>query len=817
MQGDMDKTTQHRWVCFCVIGFLALLGASPLIHVGYTTNDETHIYYYFPYALPHFLVELGSSFKVSVLGLLHGFRPSLPALFTSPVFSMISAAANWPGRMRALSLLVHALNLFLFYRLAMVIFRSWGIAVLVVVVFLTLIQNSWDHNLLTGNTVQAAGFSLVLAAFLLFYSHFGTLKRSRLYLSAAVYFFALSYETNLVYFPLFFVIAAKEIGRYRREISFIWEKCRPVSLLVAVYLGAYFGMRYLLHFGTPVDFRVLGLSGMENNGGYNISIGFAKLPAIARVIAGTAIAAFPGFRYFFNHNFIAEYCAAPWGGPLDIIGLVKNIQALWFVKAVLAGGTVYALLRTIMVKAGVSLPALFLVAVYLTFAPGLPVSLVEKYQYMAKIGSVGMINTYHSFFGITFGLVTFVLWLNKRLAGDGNGWRRRMLVVIVPVLIAVFSILTDFSNHSYAVSQVQSQKKWESMDAFIASPAFKAIPPGSVIYAPSLFGQIGIMGIFPPYWTDYVEYKTGGTSNILDNPALIREYVRNPRIIFKNAGHEKIRIAGTRAELKELVSLDNPANLYYLQYGQEKKAPNQYIVFGKVRRVKASRAKLKFYGDDFYLYDFTKYRQIFLSGAVDGISGGKSLEITNGNNTRFRGDVFALPLVAEEKPGILGAKVKGVRLESVSVSGSPPSNTLVKPISLEFGEGAYSEEGEYRWCQRNCAVYVSNDSAEPQNVQFHAIFSTTDQPPSRLEVVGDSFHEDIVISTVTVGYSRSFRVMGNSDFKISFKSSAKRLDTPGDPRSLYFKIANASVNLNSGTAMQNSGRYRQFTDFSPTH
>jgi len=488
--------------------------------------------------------------------------------------------------MRLFSFVGHAVNLSLFYWLLKSVSSSARLGCLGVLLFLVFIQNSWDHNLLTSYMPHLYVFSLLLSSLILFLRYLETQTAKYLLWSASLYFFSLAYETNVVYLPVFFFFAFASARltennplRALRRAAFY---CRYLLGSALLYLFVYFVLRYC---GA-----VLPLTGSSENvvSGYSITAGFENIRRMLDVIVCHGLSSFPTFVYGYYRTFVNEGARYSHGQSLSPLLWLNEVKVAWVAKSVIAAFLTQYLLRSLTRKdlQQIALFPALMVGCYLTFAPGIPVSLVQKYQDWVQLGVLGYINTYFSLYGAVFLALVFLIYSMVSLTAMMPGGRLRLLraaaILAISCGIAAISLVVDYSNNSFTMRQLQSGHKWKSVDLFLQSKDFKEIPASSVIYAPGLFCAIGPMTVFPPYWTDYFAYKTGGTYNILDEKALIPAYIKNQRVIFDKPGSKNIKVVGTFAELKQIVDLRKPQNLYYLKFSQEIKDPSKTILLQRV-------------------------------------------------------------------------------------------------------------------------------------------------------------------------------------------------------------------------------------------
>ena len=543
---------------------LFLLTFLPLLNVGYTTNDETHLYYYYSYSLENFPLEFLNSFRIGVFMFLKFARHSLPSLLLSPFVGLLGAVYHDVLAMRLLSIVAHAVSISLFYAFLRLLSRSVRVAYLGVILFLVLIQNSWDHNLLVSYFQHLVYFAFMLASLILFVKYLRGKSGVLLLFSVLLYFFSIAYETLFVYLPVFMVLSwiesfhGPESGLSVRLQKAVFD-VRYFLIVSAVYLAVYFGFSNGA-FGLPDAART-----PDSYTGYVVNAQVSAVRGILETILCHGVSSFPGFIGLAYHKFVANYSVFRnfYGGHTLLLLLVFA----WVGKAVLAGAASFKLLKTITREDVSCFPAFYaiLLGFYLIFAPGVPVALVQKYQNWVAIGVLGFTNTYFSFYGVIFLITAVLVYLTVEVSTRFIKFRY-LFLVLFSLGISAICLFTDYSNAAFTNAQSQSGMKWKSVNSFLASDGYKALPSDSVIYAPSLFEYISIMRIFPQYWTDYFAYRSGETYRILDNSLITRKFCENPRVVFDKPGGRNIHVIGDYNELVEFMGKKRTANLYVLTY-----------------------------------------------------------------------------------------------------------------------------------------------------------------------------------------------------------------------------------------------------------
>ena len=137
-----------------------------------------------------------------------------------------------------------------------------------------------------------------------------------------------------------------------------------------------------------------------------------------------------------------------------------------------------------------------------------PLGFTPKYQDWAiNRSNVAYVPSYFSFFGTVFIISTIIVFLNQHMSKKNT--IATFYIVIVSVCVSLSSIMTDYYNYYVTLDQQLSNLKWISFNLFLNTAEFKAVPEGSILYAPTLWRARGIVSHFhdPRYWSDYVRKK----------------------------------------------------------------------------------------------------------------------------------------------------------------------------------------------------------------------------------------------------------------------------------------------------------------------
>lgn len=788
-----------------LILILTLFTFIPLLKVGYTTNDETHVNFIFTYDISHIFTQIYSEFKIDFYRFLENPRPNIATLLYSVPYHFFEKLYLNISYMRILSITIHIINLYLLYYLIRLIFKSTKTGFFAILIFLVSVQNSWDHNLLTSYSHHLLLISYILLSFICYYKYYELKKKKYLIASAILFFLCLSYETYAVYFPLYFIISfyynGKEKSAIFPRIKKLLFDLKYAGIFFIIFLLFYFIMGHINKDNSLAGIEALGYEKSTENYGYTTSYGLSAIKQILNVIYQFAIASFPTYIFFHSKKFLNEYSTSFGSFQYSISYLINNIQMIWMLKALISGYLLYHLLSSLksrIISIKLLIPGL-VISLYLIFAPGIPVSLVKKYQDWVQMGTMGFINTFHSFFGVIILLIILILivfnLLNKIKIENTKKIATVIFMTVVIIIFSMISVITDFSNNAYTLSQVQSTYKWKMVDLFIKSEEFKKIPPGSIIYAPSLFKSIGIMEIFPPYWTDYISYKTGKTKNIIDYPELIKDYVKNPRIIFTESEEEKIKVAGTHEFLLNDISQRQTKNLYYLNYIQDKKEPNQYMVFGKVNEKNDYHNGAELYADEVYVFSLSKYRRYSITGFTDEKIHGE-LIIDDIRKLNYDGNKFSVEIDKNNEPEVfIKTKLRAgnINLKTISLSNNADTPINNSYIYASFGNGFYQDEITHRWAKNNSTMYIVNKFNHAMRVEIQAIFATGFEKKSRLTIKARDFTDEMAISSKGGEYKKVLFLPANSAYSLQLVSDTEKVNAPKDKRALFYNIRGVTL------------------------
>jgi hypothetical protein len=490
----MANNRQIEWILFIAI----ILFFYPYLSLGFTTNDDAFNQVY------HSWVEFKEgAFKQGRIQffLFHWLVIKLSFLVESLFFIKLIAT---------LSIIINILYLaFFIEKITVQKYYSY----IFIIVFITFLQDSWDHFLLTSSPlIYTVGFSLFLASLHLYI--FSTATPKKLMISAGLFVLTLQVSEMFVLFFVFYPLFSR---LYLNKGLFYNLKYHIISS--AIYLSIYIAFRLI--YGSVYVGNSVG------------SGGFSILDSIQTLLI-YSLYTFPS-ALFFTHtatglgdmnnvlNYPFDFNLA--SNPLSkfkynvkVLTLnVEELNVIWIIKYLLFIGVVFESLKHINIINRKNLNLLILFAILLLFVPNSLHSLVSKYQQWAIVGnSKGYVGTYMSYFGMGLLLTLFIVYLKELGWFTRPSFLSRAGLGLVILFLFFISTFVSISNEAIFNLKKQSHYRWELMDKFFTTNVFKNLDEGTNIYAIGLTDSIGAVDKYQPladersdYWDRYVLMKTG--------------------------------------------------------------------------------------------------------------------------------------------------------------------------------------------------------------------------------------------------------------------------------------------------------------------
>jgi hypothetical protein len=726
-----------------LIVLLAVMTCLPLLQTGYTTSDDAYL------ALR---IQEGRQSSGYVVAMDSG---RLQHLITGNVAPLAYAGGRyWLMKTLAIGAIFATIGS-MFYALRL-ISGSSAFATLTVVFFFSFVQHTHDHNLLTAypvlSTTALTAFWLSIATWWL-----ALQGRRRMAVVSVVLFVCslLVYENFLVYacvFPVLTLLMRQGSWPERlRRAAMTPHVFATVGMLVAI-LG------FRMFFQTDIGRQMMATEQYVFN---------FDLRRIWKVIERYGSSAFPLHYARVYRPMITDFYMGYGVFRVTLRDVFKVVEVAWLVKAVIVAYLTFLLTtrrEQLMQQRGV----LWFIALVLIVLTNLPLAITTKYQAWAiENYSHGYLTSYFVFFGVVIllallieGAVSWVLHRSRR-----GGY---LLAGVFATLAFVVCYSTDLINAHVAHTEKQMYDKWKTVDQWIASPSFRAIPEGSLILAPSLFEHYpGTVHVFDDYWTDYVRLH-GKKRKV--------EVLREREDWFSRA--------------KEMDAADR---LYFLELTQEQRGDASYLVFG---RVIDARPGMAIASTDLDILAHARADRFRIMGRLFGSADEcRARVFVNGAPTdgtfsdRFGAHVDVLRNAREWL---------WVRLSSAGASMAPDSILITDaavpvdgPVDVLYGKGFHLDEVTYRWAEQSATLTLRNrtDRVVRADLQFEVQApALTSGASARLEVVAGEAR-----ATWPIGPDLEKRVLpveipARASLDVLFSTNAPKAEAPLDPRTLVMKF-----------------------------
>jgi hypothetical protein len=524
-------------VVFCALAVFVLF---PHLKTGFTTNDDLNTnlmalnfdrFVDYPLKLAKgqgrfsqavntyldwvpYLLESDTAYQISRLG---------PILVNTLLFAAVVSLFSGSSRLGLLSAVLH----------------------------LSFLQNNWGHCLLTSYPfVFQFGIGCFFLSLLCFRLHArGAGKRWALW-CGILYFLALLVSEAFVLYILVFACLST-IYAERDGVKNTVRNCAGL-LIPALTPLVFFLVCYLA-------FRWFHPSQYSGN-----RLAEFSARAFLRVVAQFSAGTFPGVFFLVDPQAVERTFDGFGHHRPNLFFLLSHLKAQWIVKALLSSSfCAWIIVRMSAEPGGKKLWKVLALGILATILPLVLLGLTGKYQQWASQGVLAYVFSFFAFYGTVL-VLGAILALCFHLAKNRRGLSGFALVFIGG-LVALGSLTSDYYNHYVTVDQQLSQLKWTVVERFFQTDEFQSLKPGSILVAPSLWRQRGIVAIRPGYWSKYFEAKTG----------------------------KKLFVAQDASEASK--ALDAPSeeqpDIYYLNYLQEPKSPNQLLVFAPLENSESRTAE----------------------------------------------------------------------------------------------------------------------------------------------------------------------------------------------------------------------------------
>ncbi len=719
----MTNNRQIEWILFIAI----ILFFYPYLSLGFTTNDDAFNQVY------HSWVEFkDGAFKQGRIQffLFHWLVIKLSFLVESLFFIKLIATISIIINILYVAFFIEKITLQKYY------------SYIFIIVFVTFLQDSWDHFLLTSSPlIYTVGFSLFLASLHLYV--FSTATPKKLMISAGLFVLTLQVSEMFVlfcvFYPLFSRLYLNKGLFYKLKYHFIFS---------AIYLSIYLIFR--LTYGSVYVGNSVG------SGGFSILNSLQTLliyslytfpSALFFTHTATGMADMNNvLNYPFDFN-LAVNPLSKFKYNVKILGLnIEELNVTWIIKYLLFVGVVFESLKNIKIINKKNINLLFVFAVLLLFVPNTLHALVSKYQQWAIIGnSKGYVGTYMSYFGMGLLLTLFIVYLKQLAWFSKPTILSKLGLLLIIIFLFFISTFVSISNEAIFNLKKQSHYRWELMDKFFKTDVFKSLSNDTAIYAIGLTDSIGAVNKYQPhanersdYWDRYVLMKTGKP---------IKVYEGYP---------------------------DNISDKNYIL--KIIKPKNNYDTFGVFAKLNNDKKLIS----DFHLLAVARDTNILTYESLEGF---KSFPF------RLKGVEDSL-LVKEKSVSInsiwVTQEIRNKNSNLVYAKPMKKGQIYTDRFEYKFSTGFYLQEvsgvDSWNWSDKQSQLVINNKSKEDIVVNLNFLISSKQDKDSKIRVYNELKNQSIIIAN-----------RGDEEIVLSFKLK------PG-VNIIHFISEEASIPLPSVTA-----------------
>ena len=131
---------------------------------------------------------------------------------------------------------------------------------------------------------------------------------------------------------------------------------------------------------------------------------------------------------------------------------------------------------------------------------------------------------------------------------------------------------------------------------------------------------------------------------------------------------------------------------------------------------------------------------------------------------------------------------------------------ILNPLQLEWYDGFSNLERNdghnWRWSSSEGTLMITNPSDKERTILINTTFSTGYSDFSRLKIDGTTISENLYVNNQGYNYQKKIDLPPGKS-RIKFRSDAKRIYAPGDPRYLVFHVDDFQITEIEGSKEQN--------------
>ncbi|MCK4493735.1 MAG: hypothetical protein KAU26_06740 [Methylococcales bacterium] len=728
----MIRNRQIEWMLFIAI----ILFFYPYLSLGFTTNDDAFNQVY----------HLWSDFKTNAIT-----QGRVQFILAHWLIIKISFLIKNIFFIKFISICSVISNIIYFGYLIEKITKQRNLSYIFIISFITFLQDSWDHFLLTSSPlIYTVGFSLFLISFHLYLFYYT--DKIKLILSAALFILAVQISEMFFLFSIFYILFSclflhKSIF-FKLKYHFVFS-----IVYIVIYIGfrVFFGSVYegnsIEHFSFINFFKTLSIYSL-----FTTPISLFLSHTTTGIIDINEYLNYP-FDFRLSSNILVKVYYI----CIEIILNLDEINVIWLVRYLFFIAIISESLKKMPEVNKKNTVLLFVFSILLIFIPNVLHSLTGKYQDWALLyNAKGYVGSYFSYFGMILLLIILSIFLRRLGWFNHDTLVGKIKLVIIIGGVFIVSIITSISNETIFNQKKQSHYRWELIDKLFKNEAFKSIKDGDNIYTLGLTDSIGIVDQYisngsADYWDRYTLMKTGKRVKFIDS---IPENIKGN-------------------------------NNYVLKIIQNK---NQYDTFAVFAKINSGVTSI----NNFYL-----------------------LSVANGGNTltyETKSGFKSFPFRLKGRKDFKLIKEKYVNIESIWVN-YPIRNRnehvfFAKPMKkgeiytsrfdYHFSTGFYTQESvgiqAWNWGRKESSLLINNKGTQDIIVNLNFLLSTNQVKDYEISINLEGKHQSTIQAhTKDSDVLLSFNLKpGNNKIDFIAESSAKPLPTVF-ARDLYFKIKNLVI------------------------
>ncbi|KPA13935.1 conserved hypothetical protein, membrane [Candidatus Magnetomorum sp. HK-1] len=477
----------------------------------------------------------------------------------------------------------------LFYHVIRTLTFSKTFANMSMLCLLISFQISTNHSPLSGYCFFHFGIIFELLSFLYFQNYLICRKPSYLVMSILLFTVTIFVHETMILYVLFIILIAYCHSLYHKKplqwIEYI-KAVSPFIIVIVIYTVAYFVYMFFYppqYPGCQLDSQTWSL------------INYFKS------LWQYTISAFPSYLFFDKKyaDFFNYYSNNTYGHENILWSLIASMKVEWIIRASISVYLSYHIMSNGNIISGNRKYLLLgITSLLLLFIPNSLICVSNVYQnYASQYERISTHMTYFSIFGVAVLMATIAFIGLDVIEKYKAMLLKTFWICFVSLIVALFSLCTDYSNSYVAHSQYLLREKWSSLNLFYQTKLFQNIPENSLVYSPSLWHSN-----FSVYFRQ-VNYS--GSHHALEQVNKIQNYWE--KYTYAMTG-KRIQLTN---DINKVINANSGTDIYYLAYMQEDKDSKQYITFGKLTAYDDRMGR--FFTDDMALCSYAKNKRFNIS------------------------------------------------------------------------------------------------------------------------------------------------------------------------------------------------------------